>query len=58
MTKADAVFVQRLGDDDVLHAVGVEIALFGQIGDAAIAPDSSSAVPDISWRRNSRGGFL
>ena len=37
MAKADPILVQRFGDDDMLDAGGIEIALFGQIGDAAIA---------------------
>ena len=37
MAKADAVLVQRFGDDDVLDAGRVEAALFGEVGDAAIA---------------------
>ena len=37
MAEADPVLVQRLGDDDVLHPRRVEMAAFGQPGDAAIA---------------------
>ncbi len=37
MAEADPVLVQRFGDDDVLDAGGVEAALFGEVGDAAIA---------------------
>ncbi len=35
--EADAVLVQRFGDDDVLHAAGREPALLRQVRDAAIA---------------------
>ena len=37
MAQADAVFVQGFGDDDMLHAVRVEIPPFGQPRDAAKA---------------------
>ena len=37
MAEADLVLVQRFGDDDMLHAGGIEAALLGQIGHAAIA---------------------
>ena len=37
MTKADAVFLQGLGDDDMLHTLGRKEPLLGQIGNAAIA---------------------
>ena len=37
VTQTDTVFLQRLGDDHVLHAVGVEMPVFCQIGDATIA---------------------
>ncbi len=37
MAQTNAIFVQGFGDDHMLHAVGVEIPLFRQIGDTAIA---------------------
>ena len=37
MAEADTVLVERFWDDDVLHAVRVEIPLLGEVGDAAIA---------------------
>jgi hypothetical protein len=36
MAEADAVLVERLGNDHVLHAGGVEIPLLGEIGDTAV----------------------
>src|SRR5690606_19063023 len=37
MPEADAVLVERLGNDDVLHALGREVTLLGKPGDPAIA---------------------
>ena len=37
MAKADAIFVQRFGDNHVLYAGRIEIPFLGQIGDATIA---------------------
>ncbi len=37
MAEADAVLVERLGDDDVIDARARQDALLGEIGDAAIA---------------------
>ena len=38
MTQADPILVERFGDDHMLHALGAEPALLGQVGDAAEAP--------------------
>ena len=37
MAKADAILVEWFGDDDMINAVGIEIAALGKIGDAAKA---------------------
>ena len=38
VAQADAILVQWFGNDYVLHAVGVEPAVLGQIGHAAKTP--------------------
>jgi hypothetical protein len=48
MAEADAVLVERLGDDDVIDARLREIALRARWATPPKPPDSSSTVPEIS----------